>query len=270
MAHESQKKSNPFVIFFTGLCLYLVYPGWSGAGSTVYLSAISIMTASTLLVFFFAGLYEPHPQSYYKQPISMLIIVYSVLFLILIASNFTLKNSEEFSRIWTFSWYFFSLLLLSQVRFFYHRLIDKWSKTGLLTRNIAIIGALEQGTKLVEVLRQNNEPWLRIAGIYNERRSRVPTAIHGYPVNSNLDNLIEDVRNDRINDVLIALPWSAEHRTLKIIPVPVRLCPDMVGFNFRHHSFSHYGAIPTLNVHESKGRWEILPESGCRLCSAPQ
>jgi len=246
--------SDALVIFITGLCLYLIYPGWVEGLTSNYMGAIFLNVCFTLLVFYFARLYEINPRPQHKPLIRKLIGVYSISFLILIAVTFALKNAHDYSRVWTLTWYLSSLVLITQERFLYHLFIARLSGNGRLTRNVAIIGAQEQGTRLVEALRLNNDPWLRIAGIFDERSDRIPTAISEYPVIGNLDSLIQDVRERRIDDVLVALPWVAERRTLeiieklKVLPVPVKLCPDMIGFNFPYHTFSHYGGIPVLNV----------------------
>ncbi len=35
---------------------------------------------------------------------------------------------------------------------------------------------------------------------------------------------------------------------LEVLPVDIRLCPDMVGFNLLNHSFSEYCGLPVLNI----------------------
>jgi Undecaprenyl-phosphate glucose phosphotransferase len=246
--------SDGLLIFITGLCLYLIYPGWAAGLTSNYLGATLISVCFTLLVFYFARLYEINPRSQHNRLIRKLIVVYTITFLVLISFTFALKNAHDYSRIWAFSWYLSSLLLITQERYLFNRLIGKLSSNGRLTRNIAIIGAQEQGARLIQALRLNNDPWLRIAGIFDERHDRIPTTINEYPVIGNLDSLIQDVRERRIDDVLVALPWVAEHRTLeiieklKVLPVPVKLCPDMIGFNFPYHTYSHYGGIPVLDI----------------------
>jgi Undecaprenyl-phosphate glucose phosphotransferase len=182
------------------------------------------------------------------------LIVYSIIFLVLIAITFASNNSSDFSRIWVFSWFVVSMFLISLARLTVHLVVRRWSKTGRLTRNIAIVGTEKQAARLVELLNKHAEPWIRIVGIFDERATRVPAAVGGYPLLGNLDDLINFVRNKRIDDVLVALPGVAEQRTLDILnklnvlPVCVRLCPDMIGFNFLNHEFSFYGGLPVLNV----------------------
>jgi Undecaprenyl-phosphate glucose phosphotransferase len=248
--------SDALLIFITGLCLYLIYPGWGEGETSNYLGALLLNICFTLPVFYFAHLYEINPRPQHKALIRKLILVYTITFLVLIAFTFVLKNADNYSRIWAMSWYLASLILITHERFLFHLLITSLSSKGRLTRNIAIIGAQEQGARLVKALGTNKDPWLRIAGIFDERSDRVPDNIHEYPISGNIDALIKDVRERRIDDVLVALPWVAERRTLeiieklKVLPVPVKLCPDMIGFNFPYHSFSYYGGIPVLDIND--------------------
>jgi Undecaprenyl-phosphate glucose phosphotransferase len=123
-----------------------------------------------------------------------------------------------------------------------------------LTKNIAIYGAGKQGLRFLSHLKKNIEPWSRVVGIFDDRSSRVLVALEETQLRGNLDALISFSRERRVDDVLIALPWSAEQRILGILeklkplPVRIRLCPDMAGFDFPNHGYSLYAGIPALNA----------------------
>ena len=68
----------------------------------------------------------------------------------------------------------------------------------------------------------------------------MPTAVSsvgGYPVLGGIDDLVDSARRSMVDQVIVALPCSAEQRildlmkTLRSLPIDVRLCPDMIGFH---------------------------------------
>jgi Undecaprenyl-phosphate glucose phosphotransferase len=246
--------ADGLVILVSGLCLYLIHPGWGEAVDSNYTAIIFVTTFITILMFYFAGLYVINYRGTFKQQTGKLLGVYSVFFLMLIAVIFAFKTSDDFSRIWVFSWFLASAGLLVLERSLFHIMICKWGNNGRMTRNVAIIGANELAERLVQSIRKNDGPWMRIAGIFDDRTDRIPATVEQYPVVGNLDRLVQDVRERRIDDVLIALPWGAEQRMLdvlnrlKVLPVRVALCPDIVGFHFPYPSFSLRGGIPVLDV----------------------
>jgi Undecaprenyl-phosphate glucose phosphotransferase len=218
------------------------------------MATIAINIFFTLWVFQLAGLYKINQRGQKRVLIHKLIITYFFVSLALIALIFALKNSDGHSRIWFFSWFFSSACLLIMERLFFYRLIDKWGVAGKMTRNLAIVGTEEQATRLIKILGSHQDPRVRIVGIFDDRSSRAPASIHGHPIVGNLDSLIQHAPQKKIDDVLIALPGTAEQRTLEImdkleiLPARISLCPDLIGFNFPNHSFSHYGGIQVLNV----------------------
>ncbi|MGH8579357.1 MAG: exopolysaccharide biosynthesis polyprenyl glycosylphosphotransferase [Gammaproteobacteria bacterium] len=79
---------------------------------------------------------------------------------------------------------------------------------------------------------------------------------------------MSNARLNRIDDILVALPWGAEQRIigvlekLRALPVDVRLSPDMVGLDFPGHGYSYYGDIPALNVFNKPiSRWDYALKS---------
>jgi Undecaprenyl-phosphate glucose phosphotransferase len=246
--------SDGLIIMVTGLGLYLIHPGWGEAVDSNYLATIFITSVIVVLIFYLTRLYVISNRDSLNRRTRKYLRIYTVSFLVLIALTFAFKTSEEFSRIWVFSWFLVSAGLLSLERRLFYNMVCKWSNNGRLTRNLAIVGANEQANRLVRSIRANDGPWIRIAGIFDDRTGRIPKAVEDCPVVGDLDRLIQEVRERRIDDVLVALPWSAEQRMLevldrlKVLPVRMGLCPDAVGFNFPYHSFRQYGGIAVLDV----------------------
>jgi Undecaprenyl-phosphate glucose phosphotransferase len=95
---------------------------------------------------------------------------------------------------------------------------------------------------------------VRLVGFIDDRLNRVPSTIRAYPVLGDTDRLQELIRQNNINRVVIALPWSEEKRILQLVarlaalPVTVVLAPCSIGFELAAQSFVRIGGLPMLQL----------------------
>jgi Undecaprenyl-phosphate glucose phosphotransferase len=77
-----------------------------------------------------------------------------------------------------------------------------------------------------------------------------------YPVMGSLEDLIAYGREHALDEVLVALPWSAEARLLEVtrslavLPANVRLCPEIFHDEVLHGRASHHFGLPMWNAFE--------------------
>jgi Undecaprenyl-phosphate glucose phosphotransferase len=118
-----------------------------------------------------------------------------------------------------------------------------------------IVGAGELGLRLVEQL-ESRVPEVRLIGIFDDRRDRVPHYLGAYPVLGTIDDLVAFAGRHRVDLVVVALPWSAESRLLacmrklRNLPVDVRLCPDLIGFHLHGRGVAELAGVPLLAVYD--------------------
>jgi Undecaprenyl-phosphate glucose phosphotransferase len=73
-------------------------------------------------------------------------------------------------------------------------------------------------------------------GAFDERRTRLPDSFDGHPIRGGLEELEGFIRSELVDDVFIALPWSAEDRLMALterlrqFPVRVYLASDLVKY----------------------------------------
>jgi len=243
------------VIFLAGHILYLVHPAIDSDKYERYLFLILMAASFVIVSFYLSGLYRQDIKTFVSHPSNKTGITLTISFLCVIAVIFLLKVSDMYSRLWLFNWYVLSLVLVALMRTLIARYLQTVRKDFLI-RNVAIVGSGSQGLKMLKYLQDEKDPWINVVGLYDDRVNRLAGHVDGVNINGDLHDLIEDARNRRIDDVLIALPWWAEERMmdvlykLKVLPVRVRLCPEMVGFRFSGHAFSYYAGIATLNAFE--------------------
>jgi len=190
------------------------------------------------------------------RQLNRLAVALPAVMLLLLALGFFTKTSGEFSRAWVALWFALSFVGLVAVRVVMAIRLRRLQAEGRLTRSVAIIGAGEPGQRLVRHLVHNPEPGVRLVGIFDDRRTRIPREIEGQPVRGTVDDLVALARRERIDRIVIALPWSNKPRLfecmhkLKLLPVSVHLCPDTVGFRLHNRGVTQLGGVPMFSVAE--------------------
>jgi polysaccharide biosynthesis protein PslA len=142
--------------------------------------------------------------------------------------------------LWKAGLFLFSFVLLVSARLAFHRVVIGLGKQRVVSRNVVIVGAGPDGSSLVDQLESLDSPWTRILCAFDDRaRSRdrrVPRHLNArYPVHGTVRDLVSFARRVRVDDIFIALPWTAQARITQIIhaigviPANVHLCPEIPG-----------------------------------------
>ncbi len=265
------------LLFGSGLAIYLLYVGWGGERLPIYLSFLTLNTALVLSAFYAARLYRFEALTRPARQLGRIAMLCAAAFMTMAALAFALKISAELSRLWAFSWYLAATLLIVLARAAFHALLRRGARAGLLTRNVAIVGAGEQGRRLIELLGRGEDPWLRVVGLFDDRAAaggaegaegpgpRAPREIAGIAVRGDVDELVRYARQERVDEILVALPWAAEARLLsildklKVLPVHLRLSPDLIGLAFARHGHAEVGGVAALKVAEKPlADWSLV------------
>ncbi len=105
-------------------------------------------------------------------------------------------------------------------------------RQGRLARRAVVYGGGPHGQRFIEaVIRQPNAQ-LKIAAFFDERATAVPDTIANVSFGGGADELISYVQQHAIDEIFVALPWSADSRILDILrkfrplPASVRLAPE--------------------------------------------
>jgi Undecaprenyl-phosphate glucose phosphotransferase len=178
------------------------------------------------------------------------------LFLLFTAGGFAFKISADYSRVWAFAWLIATITGVITIRFAVSWLVRLLAEKGRLGRNIVIYGGGDQGIKLIRHIEALHEPWNRIVGVFDDRSERTGPFIGGYPVTGGVDRMLDWCRGQRIDEILIALPWAAQDRVLNLLqsfsslPANVRLSPEFAGRELHLGRMSNQFRVPMLSMLE--------------------
>ena len=191
------------------------------------------------------------PAQIHKLSVSL-----PLVFLMLLGLGFFTKTSSEFSRVWMVLWFSFSLVGLAALRVFLTMRLRVWQRQGWLTRNLVVIGQGDISQRILHHLASNADPSINILGTFDDRQTRVPQEIAGFPQLGTIADVAGYVRDHRVDDILIALPSTAQARLiacidqLKTVPIRVHLCLDTIGLRLPDRGIGRISGVPLFHILE--------------------
>jgi Undecaprenyl-phosphate glucose phosphotransferase len=246
------------LLSLVGLALYFGYVVPISGFQWGYPAAIFGMTATAVLCFQASDLYEVQTFRGQLRQMTRMISSWAFVFLLFIGASFFAKLGGEVSRLWLSAFFFVGLTALIAERLFLRTLVRGWARQGRLDRRTIIVGSDENGEKLVEALKNQDDSDIDILGVFDDRNDdRALDTCAGSPKLGKVDEIVEFARRTRVDLVLFALPISAETRILDmlkklwVLPVDIRLSAHTNKLRFRPRSYSYLGKVPTLDVFEA-------------------
>jgi Undecaprenyl-phosphate glucose phosphotransferase len=164
------------------------------------------------------------------------------------------RGLADFPKHWLSTTIVWSLALAVVGRSAVFLAIKALTRRGHLEHRLAVVGGGELGQRLMKRLGSAGDPSLKLVGFFDDRASRVPEVVDGTPYLGKLDEIAGWVRDQRIQTVIVALPWSADARIhqirerLGLLPVDIRLSPDQVGFSIPDADLDTLAGLPMLGV----------------------
>jgi Undecaprenyl-phosphate glucose phosphotransferase len=165
---------------------------------------------------------------------------------------------------WLEWWGISGSAVLIATRFGIYSLTAHWRATDSFRQSYALVGTGPIARRLLQRLDGETWPAANILGVFQSQEDRRgPARCMGRPVRS-LDSLVEEVRQGRIDAVVLAIPVSEQWqigevlRRFEDLPVDVWLCPDEIGFRLAACDVTRFAGVPLLNLSErplSDWRW---------------
>ena len=177
--------------------------------------------------------------------------------LFMMTLGFILRASDVVSRSWAGGWFVAGggVLLVSRAASTF--MVRRLKSRGTFNQRVAIFGAGAQGLRFAEYVQSQDRLTISLIGFFDDRRDgRVPSSAANVPLLGNLSALVSMIRDGKVDQVVVALPWSAEVRLQQIVsrlaltPVKIRLAPDLASFAFARRPIVVLGDIPMLTLFE--------------------
>ena len=254
------------LLSLVGIAIYLFYVVPLSGFYWEYTGAILAMSAAAVICFQAADIYEVQVFRGQLRQMTRMISAWAFVFLLFIGASFFAKLGSEISRLWLSAFFITGLAALIGERLILRSMVRGWARDGRLDRRTIIVGSDQNGEKLVEALKAQDDSDIDILGVFDDRNdSRALDTCAGSPKLGKIDDIVEFARRTRIDLVLFALPISAETRILEmlkklwVLPVDIRLSAHTNKLRFRPRSYSYLGEVPTLDVFEAPiTDWDLV------------
>tara|TARA_R110000787_G_scaffold20281_38_gene60523 strand:- start:4664 stop:6238 length:1575 start_codon:yes stop_codon:yes gene_type:complete len=225
---------------------------------TRYLLA-SLFCASTIVFLLdYQSLYEEEALLDARRSIPSIITAGLVAFGGLLITGIASAGHLSYGATWLAAFASASVLTLIAGRISFARFLSGTSARGLFTRQIIIIGAGETAVKLLQELEAAAQPWTRVLGLFDDRvrdaSGRVPRSIGHVHVIGTVSDAITFARRMRVDDIVIALPWSANERinalvrATESVSANIHIASDCFGSVRANNGQRNQTAFPALRI----------------------
>lgn len=201
------------------------------------------------------GLNDIECQFSLKKSWSRVLSAWTVTAVFMLTLGFFLKVSDDFSRAWVGTFFFASATGLVLTRTGLTVLTRRMKRQGVFNERAAIYGAGTPGVRLCDYIKHHDKLTLTVAGVYDDRPPK-QVDIPPLPIRGGIQELIADIREGLVDQVILALPWSADKRLREIVeqlavtPVRIRLAPEVASYMFSQRPVVLLGELPVLTLFE--------------------
>jgi putative colanic acid biosysnthesis UDP-glucose lipid carrier transferase len=241
------------------LCLPLVHyltcqPLNSLTTSTSLLTCIVLFAVGECF-----GIYRPSRGRSANQEVALCTFTWSVTFCLMILVGVFSRNVESFARSSIAAWYILGGLSLVCTHMCFRSVLEWLGKNGIGVRKTAIVGANRLGFDICKNALSSSDSGMKIVGFYDDRgeERRQESDMSLPPFLGTCQQLLDMVRSNEIDTVLIALPMKAERRIQDLLDqlgnstASVYIVPDFFVFELLHSRWTHVGGLPVVSVFES-------------------
>jgi putative colanic acid biosynthesis UDP-glucose lipid carrier transferase len=153
------------------------------------------------------------------------------------------------------AWFLIGLISLIIYRIVLRLLLSSVRSRGFNTRSFVIAGGGELGQKLLNKISANQALGLIFRGYYDDRN--INRNSENIEIEGDLDKLVADCKQGKIDRVYITLPMRAEKRIKWLMneladsTASVYLVPDIFIFELLHARSDVIAGIPTISIYDS-------------------
>jgi putative colanic acid biosynthesis UDP-glucose lipid carrier transferase len=228
---------------------------WDQADTVAVLVAVIAfhLTAET------NGLYRSWRGAPLKHEVFQAISTWAIAAPVLLFVAFITKTSASYSRFVVTMWFGLTPLFIILWRITLRLGLMELRRHGRNSRTVAIAGLTPMAERISQRIATDPYSGMRILGFYDDRkpgRGHVLPEQYGEFV-GDLDQLVSDAREGRIDRIYITLPLKAEPRINSIVhkladtTATVFVVADFLVFDLLHAQWSAVGDIPVVSIFDT-------------------
>ncbi len=163
----------------------------------------------------------------------------------------------SYSRLAMGMFWMISIFMLIVSHALTRTILRELRRRGRNLRYILIVGAGELGQALAETFSRHPESGMILKGLLSDDPGEIGKTFHGYKVIGTIDQVKELIRENKIDQIFIALPHKSYDRLEKTLTmlgdetVDIKLAPDIMQFIRLNSSIEDFDGFPIVSLSES-------------------
>jgi exopolysaccharide biosynthesis polyprenyl glycosylphosphotransferase len=220
-----------------------------------YLNLIPVVLVLYPLVFYFQGLYH---RRRIRSPFDegLRVVVSVLLATVLLAAGLTFYRPPDFtySRLFLVIFAAVDISLVGFLRWTVAAGLARIRRLGGNLQRVLVVGAGDLGREVVERLNVHREYGFSVVGFLDDDPGRQQRDIHGVPVLGTTKDLKQVVASHHVDQVMIALPLAAHHRTVQLVRlagellVEIKVVPDLLQYYVMKAGIEDLDGLPLINL----------------------
>jgi Undecaprenyl-phosphate glucose phosphotransferase len=218
-----------------------------------YLRLAPVVVLLYPLVFAFQGLYRARRiRSRVDEGLRILSAV--LLATVILAAGLTFYREASYSRVVLVVFFALEVGFVTAAR---------WTLLGLLARirrsrgrlqRVLVVGAGELGRQVARRLQAHREYGFRVVGFLDDDPGKQQRELQGFPVLGTTHDLEEVVAHEGVDQVVVALPLAAHHRSVEVIRragrllVDLKVVPDLLQYYVMQTGVEDLDGLPIINL----------------------
>ncbi len=222
---------------------------------SMYLNLIPAVLALYPVVFYFQGLYHRRRiRSRFDEGLRVVVAV--LLATVILAAGLTFYRPPDFtySRLFLVIFAAVVIALVGLFRWSVASSLARIRRSGGNLQRVLVVGAGELGREVVERLDVHREYGFVVVGFLDDDPGRQQRDIHGVPVLGTTKDLQEAITGHHVDQVMIALPLAAHHRTVQLVKqagellVDIKVVPDVLQYYVMKAGIEDLDGLPLINL----------------------
>lgn len=222
-----------------------------------YIPLAALLTGLLLIAYRGAGLYNPRRMRSWGDEMRAIVNatatgVVALVFIVFFARPLV------YSRLIFFYAAIAIIVLLGISRLVKARVLARLRRRGQAVDRVLIVGAGEVGRTVMRNLVAQPELGYQVVGFVDDNPDKAHTDIGRFRALGGVDNLPRLLEQEAIDEVIIALPWQAHRKIIRLVnecqraDVQARIVPDLFQMSLSQVDVDDINGIPLIGIREVK------------------
>jgi len=218
-----------------------------------YLRLLPVVVLLYPLVFAFQGLYRPRRI---RSRVDELLRVLSAVLLatVVLAAALTFYRDASYSRVALATFFVLEVFAVTVLRWVVLEILARIQRSRGRLQRVLVVGAGELGRQVATRLEAHREYGFRVVGFVDDDPGKQQRSLQGFAVLGTTQELDHVLLEHRVDQVVVALPLAAHHRTADVIRtagrhlVDVRVVPDLLQYYVMRTGVEDLDGLPVINL----------------------